>query len=82
MSRGRQKATKLVVAALTLVSSMIAAFPASAHDQACPHSWRPISVDKGMSGDANGDGLVCVKTVAGNGNTSGSNVKDNHDHLK
>jgi hypothetical protein len=82
MSRGRQKATKLVVAALTVVSSMIAAFPASAHDQTCPHSWRPMPVDKGGSGDENGDGLVCVKTVGGNGNTSGSNVKDNHSHLR
>lgn len=72
-----------VVVLLIVLSALILAVPAFSHEDSCPDGWTLLPDPLDTTGrDKNGDGLVCVKMVPGEGNTYLDNtvVKDDHGH--
>ena len=54
--------------------SLLVAVPSSAEPAGCPNGWSIVGVEAGANGDDNGNGLVCSKSVGGNGNHASRSV--------
>lgn len=82
MSKWKRVAVRFVVL-LIVLSALTVAFPAFSHEEVCQDGWTLIPDPLNASGkDKNGDGVVCMKMVPGEGNGYLDNtvMKDDHDH--
>lgn len=66
---------KLVAVVFVSVSLMVAV-PSIAEPRTCPSGWGTVLVDAATSGDGNGNGLVCAKSVGGSGNAHLNYIDD------
>lgn len=86
----KRKLTIALILALSLVLALAGALPAISHEDPCPDGYTETPTLLGFGAwddkDRNGDGLVCTKTVPGEGNSSSdldiidNQATDNHDH--
>jgi hypothetical protein len=62
------KTFRKLAAVVFMGLSLMVAVPSSAEPGMRPSGWDPVGVEANTSGDRNGNGIVCAKSVGGSEN--------------